>query len=61
MLLWGLFSKQRLLILAAYDSPQDNAIVVLNGGRVIPPGAAGVSEWSDPYRLFGGVELFQAV
>ena len=32
----------------------------MSGGRVIAPLAAGVSEWSDADRYFGGVELFQA-
>jgi uncharacterized SAM-binding protein YcdF (DUF218 family) len=44
----------------AIDALKADAIVVLSGGRVIAPGAAGVSEWSDADRFFGGVELFQA-
>ncbi len=42
----------------AIEAPKADAIVVLSGGRVIAPGAAGVSEWSDADRFFGGVELF---
>jgi uncharacterized SAM-binding protein YcdF (DUF218 family) len=86
---WGLFSKRRLLVLAAFillllssnplvsyfmirsaedwavridaaDAPKADAIVVLSGGRFVAPGAAGVSEWSDADRFYGGVELFQA-
>ncbi len=44
----------------AVDAPRADAIVVLSGGRVVAPGVAGVSEWSDADRFFGGVELFQA-
>jgi uncharacterized SAM-binding protein YcdF (DUF218 family) len=44
----------------AIDAPQADAIVVLSGGRVTAPGAAGVSEWADADRFFGGIELFQA-
>ena len=44
----------------AGDAPRADAIVVLSGGRVVAPGVAGVSEWSDADRFYGGVELFQA-
>ena len=44
----------------AIDAPRADAIVVLSGGRVIAPGAAAVSEWTDADRFYGGVELFQA-
>lgn len=44
----------------AVDAPTADAIVVLSGGRVTAPGAAAISEWGDPDRFFGGVELFQA-
>jgi uncharacterized SAM-binding protein YcdF (DUF218 family) len=89
MLLFGLFSKRRLFILAAsivlyasstpivsnfmirsaeggaerihsIDAPKADAIVVLSGGRLVAPGPAAVSEWSDANRFYGGVELFQA-
>lgn len=42
------------------DAPQADAIVVLSGGRLVAPGPAAVSEWSDANRFYGGVELFQA-
>lgn len=42
------------------DAPGADAIVVLSGGRVVAPGPAAISEWSDPDRFFGGLELFQA-
>jgi len=42
------------------EAPSADAIVVLSGGRVVAPGPAQVSEWADPDRFFGGVELFQA-
>jgi uncharacterized SAM-binding protein YcdF (DUF218 family) len=45
---------------AAADSPTVDAIVVLSGGRAVAPGRAGISEWGDANRFFGGVELFQA-
>ncbi len=44
----------------AIDAPRVDAIVVLSGGRVVAPGVAGVSEWSDADRFYGGVDLFQA-
>ncbi len=36
-----------------------DAIVVLGGQRVIAPGAGSTSEWQDPDRFFGGLELFR--
>jgi len=44
----------------AAEAPTADAIVVLSGGRVVAPGPAQISEWDDPDRFFGGVELFQA-
>lgn len=44
----------------AIDAPRADAIVVLSGGRIIAPGVAAVSEWSDANRFYGGVELFKA-
>ena len=44
----------------ATDAPVADAIVVLSEGRVIAPGRAGISEWDDADRYFGGVELFKA-
>ena len=44
----------------ANSVPQANAIVVLSGGRIVAPGASGVSEWADADRFYGGVELFHA-
>lgn len=46
--------------IAASEAPSADAIVVLSGGRVVAPGPAAISEWSDADRFFGGVELFQA-
>jgi hypothetical protein len=45
---------------AAVDASEADAIVVLSEGRVVVPGKAAVSEWSDADRFFGGVELFRA-
>jgi len=42
------------------DVPNADAIVVLSGGRVIAPGPAAVSEWTDANRFEGGIELFKA-
>lgn len=43
----------------ATEAPIADAIVVLSTGRIIAPGRAGISEWEDADRFFGGVELFQ--
>lgn len=40
--------------------PVVQAIVVLSGGRVQPPGDHTVSEWMDADRFYGGVELHKA-
>lgn len=44
----------------AVNAPEADAIVVLSGGRITAPGDAGVSEWLDADRFFGGVELYKA-
>ncbi len=44
----------------AGSAPKADAIVVLSGGRIIAPGIAVISEWADPDRFFGGVELFKS-
>lgn len=44
----------------ASAAPGADAIVVLSGGRVTAPGRAGISEWRDADRFYGGVELFKA-
>lgn len=36
------------------------AIVVLSEGRVLAPGPAGASEWTDGDRFWGGIELYRA-
>lgn len=46
--------------LSAVESGTADAIVVLSAGRIVAPGPAGISEWGDPDRFFGGIELFQA-
>jgi uncharacterized SAM-binding protein YcdF (DUF218 family) len=46
--------------LPAAAAPSADAIVVLSTGRIVAPGPARISEWSDPDRFFGGVELFRA-
>jgi uncharacterized SAM-binding protein YcdF (DUF218 family) len=40
--------------------PMANAIVVLSSGRVLAPSDPSVSEWDDPDRFFGGIELYKA-
>lgn len=37
-----------------------DAIVVLSAGRVLAPGPARVSEWTDVNRFFGGIDLYKA-
>lgn len=44
----------------ATDAPTADAIVVLSVGRVVAPGRAAISEWTDADRFFGGVQLFRA-
>jgi uncharacterized SAM-binding protein YcdF (DUF218 family) len=41
-------------------APASEAIVVLSGGRVQPPGDPGTSEWEDADRFYAGVELYKA-
>ena len=48
------------LRLPAAAMPIADAIVVLSSERVLAPGPERVSEWSDPDRFFGGVELYRA-
>ncbi|MBN1183758.1 MAG: YdcF family protein [Bacteroidales bacterium] len=40
--------------------PEADAIVVLSSSRTLAPGNPPVSEWDDPDRFFGGIELFKA-
>ena len=40
--------------------PKADAIVVLSSGRALAPGDPPVSEWEDPDRFFGGIELYKA-
>jgi uncharacterized SAM-binding protein YcdF (DUF218 family) len=44
----------------AINSLNADVIVVLSSGRVLAPGPAKVSEWDDPDRFYGGIELFRA-
>lgn len=46
--------------LTAAEAPVAQAIVVLSEGRVVAPGPARISEWTDGDRFFGGIELWQA-
>jgi uncharacterized SAM-binding protein YcdF (DUF218 family) len=46
--------------LPAEAMPVADAIVVLSSGRVLTPGDPPVSEWDDPDRFFGGIELYKA-
>ncbi|MBP6440713.1 MAG: YdcF family protein [Caldilineaceae bacterium] len=42
-------------------APHTQAIVVLSGGRIQPPGDPTVSEWTDAIdRFYGGVDLYKA-
>ncbi len=44
----------------ATSMPTADAIVVLSEGRVVAPGAAAISEWTDGDRFWGGIALYQA-
>ena len=37
-----------------------DAIVVLSGGRKLPPGNTEIIEWSDPDRFISGINLYRA-
>jgi uncharacterized SAM-binding protein YcdF (DUF218 family) len=54
------FVEGGLVRLPAEAMPVADAIVVLSSERVLAPGPERVSEWSDPDRFFGGLELFRA-
>jgi uncharacterized SAM-binding protein YcdF (DUF218 family) len=45
---------------SAEAMPEAGAIVVLSSKRVLAPGDPPVSEWDDPDRFFGGIELYKA-
>ena len=45
---------------SAEAMPKANAIVVLSSSRVLVPGDISVSEWDDPDRFYGGIELYRA-
>ena len=36
-----------------------DGIVVLSGGRHLPPGDSKIIEWSDPDRFLSGIELLE--
>jgi len=58
---WAIRSVEgRLERSLAINSLNADAIVVLSSGRILAPGTAKVSEWSDPDRFYGGIELFKA-
>lgn len=44
----------------ATEMPAADAIVVLSEGRVVAPGPARISEWTDGDRFWGGIELYRA-
>ncbi len=44
---------------SAAKAASDEAILVLSGGCHPAPGAARVSEWHNPDRLFAGLDLYQ--
>lgn len=44
----------------ATEMPAADAIVVLSEGRVVAPGPARISEWTDSDRFWGGIELYRA-
>jgi uncharacterized SAM-binding protein YcdF (DUF218 family) len=46
--------------LPAEAMPEADAIVILSSSRVLAPGDPHVSEWDDPDRFYGGIELYRA-
>lgn len=44
----------------ATGMPTADAIIVLSEGRVVAPGPARISEWTDSDRFWGGIELYLA-
>jgi uncharacterized SAM-binding protein YcdF (DUF218 family) len=56
---WNFVEGEQIRATAS-DAPTADAIVVLSGGRVVAPGPAAISDWGDPDRFFGGIELFKA-
>lgn len=46
--------------ISATDMPSADAIVVLSEGRIVAPGPARISEWTDGDRFWGGIELYRA-
>jgi len=50
----------RSVRMPAEAMPEADVIVVLSSRRIRAPGDAGVMEWQDPDRVFGGIALFQA-
>lgn len=57
--LFGLVEGGQERIPAA-DAPCADAIVVLSGMLRAPRGSTQITEWGEPNRFFGGVELFKA-
>ena len=46
--------------LAYTDISSSDAIVVLSGGRHLPPGNTNIIEWNDPDRFISGINLYRA-
>lgn len=46
--------------MTAGDAPSADAIVPLSTGRVVAPGGAAISEWTDADRFFAGIDLYRA-
>lgn len=53
-------AEQDAIRMPAAQAESADAIVVLSAGRVLAPGPARVTEWGEPNRFFGGIELFVA-
>ena len=58
-ILWRLLEHPFERLDYSLVAPSDG-IVVLSGGRHLPPGNAKIIEWYDPDRFFAGIDLYKA-
>jgi len=58
-ILWRLLEYPWKRINYSLVTPSDG-IVVLSGGRHLPPGDIQIFEWNDPDRFFAGIDLYNA-
>mgnify|MGYP001487553357 CR=1 FL=1 len=58
-ILWRLLEYPWKRLDYSLVAPSDG-IVVLSGGRHLPPGNTKIIEWNDPDRFFAGIDLYKA-